>query len=306
MIGGSVLLSDVIQALFATMSVGSMYALVALGVCLIYSSTNVINFAQGEFVMLGGMSMVTFYGDWKWPLILAVPASMAVAVVVGMVLMRVAYRPGKNISLISVLIITIGASMFISGSSMHLWDTDIHRFPPFAGDTPMNFLGAAIVPQSLWVIGGTFLVVISLVFYFQFTIHGKAMRACALDRTAAGLMGIRVRSTVLLAFVMSAALGAIAGVLLTPLTMVDYSGGMLLAIKGFSAAMLGGMGSIIGAVIGGFVFAFLESFAATFISGSLKELVTFVVIINVLLFMPRGLMGPRTVEGLEEDEFLGD
>ena len=300
------MLTDVIQAVFAALSVGSMYALVALGVCLIYNSTNVINFAQGEFVMLGGMTMVTLYGDWGWPIYLAMPVAMAVAVVVGMGLMRVAYRPGRNTSLIAVLITTIGASMFISGSALHVWDADIHRFPPFSGDKPLNFFGAAIVPQSLWVIGGTALIVAALVVYFQFTIHGKAMKACALDRTAAGLMGIRVRSTVMMAFVMSAALGAMAGILLTPLTMVDYAGGMLLAIKGFSAAMLGGMGSIVGAVIGGFVFAFLESFAATFISGSLKELVTFIVIINVLLFMPRGLMGPRVVEGLEEDEVLGD
>jgi branched-chain amino acid transport system permease protein len=300
------LLTDVIQAVFAALSVGSMYALVALGVCLIYNSTNVINFAQGEFVMLGGMAMVTLYGDWHWPIYLAMPASIVVAVLVGMALMRVAYRPGKNTSLIAVLITTIGASMFISGTAMHVWDADIHRFPPFSGDKPLNFLEAAIVPQSLWVIGGTALIVAALVIYFQFTIHGKAMKACALDRTAAGLMGIRVKSTVMMAFIMSSALGAMAGILLTPLTMVDYSGGMLLAIKGFSAAILGGMGSIVGAVIGGFVFAFVESFAATFVSGSLKELVTFIVIINVLLFMPRGLMGPRVVEGLEEDETLGD
>jgi branched-chain amino acid transport system permease protein len=146
----------------------------------------------------------------------------------------------------------------------------------------------------------------SLVLFFHFSIYGKAMRACALDRTAAGLMGIRVKSMVLLSFAMSAALGAIGGIIITPLTMTDYSGGMLLAIKGFSAAMLGGMGSFVGAVIGAFVFSFLESFAAAFVSSSLKELVTFIVIINVLLFMPRGIMGPRTKEGLEQEEVLGD
>ena len=179
-------------------------------------------------------------------------------------------------------------------------------FRPFPGTSRSTFWARPSCPSPLWAIGGTLAIVLGLIFFFQFTIHGKAMKACALDRTAAGLMGIRVKSTVLLAFVMSSALGALAGLLLTPLTMIDYSGGMLLAIKGFSAAMLGGMGSILGAVIGGFVFAFLESFAATFVSGSLKELVTFIVIINVLLFMPRGLMGPRVVEGLEEEEFLGD
>lgn len=298
--------TDIIQAISAALSVGSMYALVALGVTLIYNSTNIINFAQGEFVMLGGMTMVTLYSKLNWPLYLSIPATIAVVVVVGMALMKVSYRPGKSTSLITVLIITIGASLFISGSAMHIWDADIHRFEPFSGDTPIKFLGAAIVPQSLWIIGITIIVLIILVIYFQQTIYGKAMKACGLDRTAASLVGIRVKRMVLLSFAMSAALGCGAGIILTPLTMIDYSGGMLLSIKGFSAAILGGMGSFIGAVIGAFIFSFLESFAATFVSSSLKELVTFIVIINVLLFRPRGIMGPRTVEGLHEEDILGD
>lgn len=300
------MITDIIQAISAALSVGSMYALVALGVTLIFNSTNIINFAQGEFVMLGGMTMVTLYGELNWPLYLSIPVTIAVVVVVGMALMKVSYRPGKSTSLITVLIITIGASLFISGSAMHIWDADIHRFEPFSGDTPIKFLGAAIVPQSLWIIGITIIVLTILVIYFQLTIYGKAMKACGLDRTAASLVGIRVKRMVLLSFAMSAALGCGAGIIMTPLTMTDYSGGMLLAIKGFSAAILGGMGSFIGAVIGAFIFSFLESFAATFVSSSLKELVTFIVIINVLLFMPRGIMGPRVVEGLHEEEILGD
>jgi len=287
------MITDITQAIFAALSVGSMYALVAMGVCLIYNSTNVINFAQGEFVMLGGMTVVALYGEMHWPLYFAIPASIAITVVVGIAMMKVAYRPGKSTSLISVLIITIGASLFISGSAVHVWDAEIHRFPPFSGDTPINLLDAAIAPQSLWVIGITTLVVLLLAIYFHFTIQGKAMRACAIDRTGASLLGIRVKNMVLLSFTMSAALGSVAGILVTPLTMTSASGGMLLAIKGFSAAMLGGMGSIVGAVIGGFIFSFLESFSATFVSSTLKELVTFIVIINVLLFMPRGIMGPR-------------
>lgn len=300
------MITDILQATFAALPVGCMYAMVALGVALIFNATNIINFAQGEFVMLGGMTMVTLYGELKWPLYLAILATIAITTVIGMALMKVSYRPGKSTSLISVLIITIGASLFISGSALHVWDGDIHRFPPFSGDAPLRLLGATIVPQSLWVIGLTFLVVTFLVIYFQFSIYGKAMKACSLDRTAAGLLGIRVKSMVLLSFAMSAALGAVGGIIITPLTMIDYSGGMLLAIKGFSAAMLGGMGSFVGAVIGGFIFSFLESFAATYVSSALKELVTFIVIINVLLFMPRGIMGPKAKEGLEEERVMGD
>jgi branched-chain amino acid transport system permease protein len=300
------LFTDVIQAIFSALSVGSMYALVAMGVTLIYNSTNVINFAQGEFVMLGGMTMVTLYGEMHWPLYLSIPITIAVTVLVGIAMMKVAYRPGKSTSLVSVLIITIGASLFISGSADHVWDGDVHRFAPFSGEIAIRFLKAAIAPQSVWIIGVTFLVVLLLACYFHFTIHGKAMKACALDRTAASLQGIRVKGMVLLSFSMSAALGAVAGIIITPLTMISTEGGMLLAVKGFSAAMLGGMGSIVGAVVGSFVFSFLESFATTFVSGSLKELVTFIVIINVLLFMPRGIMGRRVVEGLEEEEVFMD
>ncbi len=296
----------IIQAVLAAFSVGSMYALVATGVTLIYNSTNIINFAQGEFVMLGGMIMVMLYGQMHWPLYVAVPATIVVVVIIGMFLMKVSYRPGKSTSLISVLIITIGASLFISGSAEHVWDTDIHRFPPFSGDTPINIFGAALLPQSVWVIGITALIVVFLISFFYFSIHGKAMRACALDKTAAQLMGIRVNTMVLLSFAMSAALGAAAGIILTPLTMTSSDGGMLLAIKGFSAAMLGGMGSILGAMIGSLVFGFLESFGATFISSSAKDLVTFIVIIGVLLFLPRGIMGQRKTEGLEEEEVLNE
>ncbi len=300
------MLTDIVQATIAALSTGCMYALVAMGVCLIYNSTNVINFAQGEFVMLGGMAMVALYVDLRQPLYLAVPASVAIAVLVGIALMRVSYRPGKSTSLISVLIVTIGASLVISGSVSVGWEAQVRRFPPFSGDLPIRVLGASVAPQSLWVVGVTAFIVLALVIFFQFTIHGKAMKACALDQTAASLLGIRVKRMVLLSFAMSAGLGAVAGIVITPLTMMSASGGMLLAIKGFSAAMLGGMGSVAGAVLGGFVFSFLEAFTATFISSTVKELITFIVIINVLLFMPRGLMGPRVVEGLEEVEIFQD
>ncbi len=300
------MVTDIIQAILSALSVGSMYALLALGVTLIYNATRIINFAQGEFVMLGGMTMVTLYGQLRWSLLLSIPLTISIVVIVGMALMKVSYRPGKSTSLITVLIITIGASLFISGSARHIWDAEIHRFPPFSGETPIKLFGAAIAPQSLWTIGLTFAVLTVLIIFFQWTIYGKAMKACSLDKTAAALLGIRVKRMVLLSFAMSAALGCGAGILMTPLTMIDYSGGMLLAIKGFSAAMLGGMGSFPGAVIGAFIFSFLESFGATFVASSVKELVTFVVIINVLLFMPRGIMGGRFVEGLQEDEILGD
>jgi branched-chain amino acid transport system permease protein len=296
------MLTQVVQAVFTALSVGSMYALIAMGITLVYSATGIINFAQGEFVMLGGMVMVTLYGEMHWPLCLAVPIAIVAAVVVGMGLMKVAYRPGKSTSLISVFIIALGASLFISGSAGNVWDHSIHRYPPFSGEVPIQLLHATIMPQSLWIIGVTAALVLLLALYFRFTMLGKAMRACAIDRTAASLMGIKAKRMVLLSFMMSSGLGAVAGIVITPLLMTNTDVGMQLALKGFCAAMLGGMGSVVGGVLGGFVFSFLESFSATFIPGALKDVITFIVIIGVLLFMPSGLMGERNTEGLEEEE----
>ncbi|MDP7452630.1 MAG: branched-chain amino acid ABC transporter permease [Arenicellales bacterium] len=299
------MLTDLLQAVFSALSVGSIYALVAVGVTLVFAGTRIINFAQGEFVMLGGMIMVTLNGNWGWPLYAAIPATLVITALVAAALMKIAYRPEKNTSLITVLIITIGASLLISGGAYHIWDGDVHRFPPFSGEEPLHLAGAAIVPQALWVIGATTIIFFLLVTFFRYSIYGKAIMACSIDATAAGLIGIRVRTMVLASFILSGLLGCFVGILVTPMIMVDYSLGMLVAIKGFAAAMLGGMGSIVGAVLGGYIFSFLEAFSVTFISSSLKELVTFIVIILVLLFRPNGLLGPRIREGLDDEDIFG-
>jgi len=297
--------AEIAQAVVSALTVGSMYALIAVGVTLIYAATGIINFAQGEFVMLGGMTMVTLYGERHWPLAAAIPATLAFTVVVAAALMLVSFRSGSSGRLITVLIISIGASMALSGGAYHLWDGDVHRFPAFSGETPFFLLGAAIPPQALWVIGTAVAATLALSAFLRLTIWGKAMRACAIDRGAAELMGIRVGSTVLLSFMMAGALGCIAGIVVTPLTLVDYGGGWLLALKGFSAAMLGGMGSVVGAILGAMLFALLETFSVTFVSAAMKELSTFVVIILVLMIMPQGLMGGRSREGLTDDDVMG-
>lgn len=296
--------SDLAQTFFAALSIGSMYALVAVGVTLIYSATRIINFAQGEFVMLGGMIMVSLHGERGWPIWAAVPVTLVITALVAALLGLVSFRPGRQGALITVLIITIGASMAISGTAFHVWDGDVHRFAPFSGDAPLQILGAAVAPQTLWIFGVAVVSIGALFLFLQHTLWGKAMRACAIDRDAAALMGIRVGPTVLLSFVLAGLLGCVAGIVITPLTMVDYSGGMLLAIKGFSAAMLGGMGNVAGAVLGSIVFAVLEAFAATFISSTVKELITFVVIILVLMFLPNGLLGGRAQRGLTHEDTL--
>jgi len=271
-------------------------------VTLIYSATGIINFAQGEFVMLSGMTMVSLYGQHGWPLALAIGATLVVVVLYGAILMAVTTRFGRGASLISVLIITIGASIATSGIAARLWGTDTHRFAPFSGDAPLWVLGATVTPQALWIIGAAAVAIALVQWFMRRTLLGRAMRACALDRQAAMMMGIPVRNTVLLSFVLAGLLGGIGGIVATPMTTIDYNGGMLLAIKGFSAAMLGGMGNVGGALLGALLIALLESASVTYGSSALKELSTFTIIILVLLLLPRGLLGGRSEAGLQHED----
>ena len=298
----STLISDLLQVLMTTMTVGSMYALLAVGVALIYSATGVINFAQGEFVMIGGMTVASLYGHFDWPLAAAIAVALFIALVYGAVLMALTTAFAARMSLIGVLIITIGASIATQGVATWLWDSDTHRFKPFSGDDPYRILDATITPQALWIIGIAGLQIAFLLWFIHSTMNGKAMRACALDRDAATMVGIPVRWTILISFLLSGLLCAVGGIVTTPLTTIDANGGMLLAIKGFSAAMLGGMGSIAGALLGALLIAFVETLAVTFGSSALKELPTFTIIILVLLFMPRGLLGGRGETGLHHED----
>jgi branched-chain amino acid transport system permease protein len=298
------MLGELAQATVTALSLGSMYALVAIGVTLIFATTGILNFAQGEFVMLGGMVMVMLYGDWGWPVYLAAPAAIVATMAVAGLLMLVSFRR-RGQSLLAALIVTIGASLVISGTAFQLWGGDVHRFAPFSGEAPLHVAGAAVPPQSLWIVGATAAIFLALTLFFRRSLYGKAMRACAIDPGAAAMLGINVPLMILFGFAISGALGAAAGILLTPLTMIDSSAGLGLAIKGFAAAMFGGMGNIAGAVLGGFLIAALESYASVLISTSLKELVAFLVIILILLFMPRGLLGSSRREAFGEQEFLG-
>lgn len=298
----STLPADLIQVAMTTLTVGSMYALVAVGVALIYSATGVINFAQGEFVMLGGMTVASLHGQFGWPLAAAIAVALVVALVYSVALMVLTTAFATRMSLIGVLIITIGASIATQGTAAWIWDSDTHRFAPFSGDEPFRILDATITPQALWIIGIGGLLIVFLMWFIHATMAGKAMRACALDRAAATMVGIPVRWTILMSFVLSGLLCAVGGIVTTPLTTIDANGGMLLAIKGFSAAMLGGMGNVSGAVLGALLIAFVETLAVTFGSSALKELPTFTIIILVLLFLPQGLLGGRGETGLHHED----
>jgi branched-chain amino acid transport system permease protein len=286
---------EFLQFTFSGLTVGAVYALVALGFTLIYNASDVVNFAQGEFVMLGGMITV-FLGLAGVPLPLAALAAIVATVVVGVVLHRFAIETAHGASAVVLIIITIGASIFLRGAAQVVFDKRFHSLPGWFGADPIRIGGAAILPQSLVVLGGAVVIVVLLWAFIERTLLGKAILATAANKLAARLAGIDTRRIVGLSFGLSAGIGALAGILVAPITLTSYDVGTLLAVKGFAAAMLGGMGSAVGAVVGGLVLGLLEAFAAGYVSSQYKDAVAFLVILLVLFAMPRGLFGRPSAE----------
>jgi branched-chain amino acid transport system permease protein len=286
---------EFLQFAFSGLTVGAVYALVALGFTLVYNASGVINFAQGEFVMLGGM-LTVFLGIAGTPLALAACLAIIVTVGVGLALHRFAVEPARGASAVALIIITIGASIFLRGSAQVLFDKRFHSLPHWFGSDPIRAGGAAILPQSLVVLGGAVLIVVLLWAFIDRTLLGKAIVATAVNPLAARLVGINTRAIVGLCFALSAAIGAFAGILVTPITLTSYDVGTLLALKGFAAAMLGGMGSAVGAVAGGVLLGLIEAFAAGYISSQYKDAVAFLVILAVLFALPQGLFGKASAE----------
>jgi len=288
-------MAELLQFVFSGLTVGAIYALVALGFTLIYKASDIINFAQGEFVMLGGMTTV-FAALAGVPLPLAALIAIVMTTAIGLALHRFAIEPARNASPVALIMITIGASIFLRGVAQIVFDKRFHSLPPLLGADPIQWGGAAILPQSLVVLASASAIVIVLWLFIDRTLLGKAVIATAANRLAARLVGIDTRRIVDFSFAVSAAIGAIAGILITPIALTSYDVGTLLALKGFAAAMLGGIGSAPGAVVGGILLGLLEALSAGYISSNYKDAVAFLIILVVLVAIPQGLFGRARVE----------
>lgn len=289
------MLDQLLQFLVTGITVGSTYALVGLGFALIYNASDVVNFAQGEFVMLGAMIAIALLAAGL-PLSLAAIVATLITVLVGLLLERFAIEPALGASVVATIIITIGAAIFLRGIAMLLWGKDFHSLPAFSGDTPIRIGGATLLPQSLWVLGVTVALVVLVRLFFDRTLLGKALLACSFNRAAAQLVGINVRVMLRLAYGLSAGLGALAGILIAPITFSSYEAGVMLGLKGFSAAIVGGIGNPMGAVAGGLLLGVLESLGAGLISSGYKDALAFLFVLMVLFFEPTGLFGHKVAE----------
>lgn len=290
------------QLLIAGLTIGSIYALIALGFVVIHNVTGVINLAQGEFAMLGALIAITltsetplfhraFTVNWNLPLFIGIVLATVLVMGVGALVYWIVVRAPRTDSVIIQIIITIGIAITLRGIALITWGTDPFRLPEFSAGPPIQIGSAVLTRQDLWVIGSAFALMVLLYLFFQHTFIGTSLRACAVNRTAARLMGINVSYMMLLAFVLSAGIGALAGIVIAPKTFMGYDTGTYLGLKGFVAAIvIGGLSDERGAIVGGLLLGVLEIFAAALISSGYKDAIAFLVLIAVLFVQTTGIL----------------
>jgi len=289
------MLATFVQFLFSGIAVGTIYAFSALGFTLIFNASKVINFAQGEFIMLGGM-LAVFFTDAGLPLPLAAFLAVLLPALIGILIEKAAIRPARDAEVITLIIITIGLSLVIRGLVQIGLGKGAHTLPAFSDSRPIHLFGAVLHPQSPWILGVTVLVMAGLWYFFQRTMLGKMILATSFNRLAAQLMGIDTGWIMSCSYAMAAALGALGGLLIAPVTMTSYDVGIMLGLKGFVGAVLGGMGSGLGAVAGGLLVGIAEAMVAGYISSAYKDAVPFLLIFAILFLRPQGLFASAATD----------
>ncbi len=292
------LMTELLQFLLSGLMVGSIYGLVAVGFCLVYSTTEVVNFAQGEFVMLGGMMAASWLAATGWPLPLVLALSVSATVLVAVLAEAITFGFTRKPQVLNLIIITIGLAITIKGAVMMVWGKFPRDLPAFSGEEPIAIFGARIAPQALWIVGTSLVVMTVIALFMQRSTIGTAMRAAAADTGTAALMGIPVRRLSTLSFGIAAGVGAIAGMVTTPLTLTSYDHGTLIGLKGFCAAIIGGLGNVYGAFFGGLILGVLEALTAGFGGSGYQDAAAFLVLIVILLVRPQGLLRGTGREGV--------
>ena len=282
-----------IQYLVAGITYGSIYAVVGMGFNIIYNTTGIINFAQGEFVMLGGMVAVSLHHHLPLPAAIAgaVLVTMAVGALIELIFIHWLSRP----TVLRMIIVTIGISILIREAALLTWGHDVRVLPYFTGNeiSAISLGGALISPQVIWVVAVCAVMVLLTTAFFQWTMLGRQMRACASNRVGAAVCGLPIRNLVTLSFALSAGMGALAGCVVCPITYTQYGMGTGLAIKGFTVAILGGLGNSLGAVAAGLLLGIVESFTVSALPAAYKDTVSIAILLGVLFVRPSGLFGTR-------------
>ncbi|MGE7691271.1 branched-chain amino acid ABC transporter permease [Lysinibacillus sp. NPDC097214] len=280
--------SQMLQLLFSGLTIGAIYALIAVGFVIIYNVTGILNFAQGEFAMFGALISISLVKA-NLPLWLAIILSIVIVAAIGAVFERTAIHTARKSSMTTLIIITIGVSIAFRGIAILIWGTQAQTLPPFTDNAPIKLLEAVLLPQNLWAIGLSIVILIVMMYFFNFTFTGKSLTACVVNPFAARLMGINPNKMSLFAVVVSAGVGALDGTVIAPISGASYDMGMMLGIKAFVAAVVGGLTNAPAAIAGAFLIGIIEAFTEGLWSSGLKDVVSFSLLLLILFVKPEGL-----------------
>jgi len=287
------------QLAFTGLAIGGVYALIALGIVLIYRATNVVNFAQGEFCMLGAYALVFISQGARVDYFLAAAVALALMAVLGLLFALGLYYPLRNRSFLPVIIATIGASIMFQNGALALFGPSPEKLRPIieAGPTGGVMLGGVFFDyQYVVILGVTLVLVVTQYAFFEYTLLGKKMQATSQDKDMARLLGIPVTLMIALTFVYSTVLGGLAGMLVAPIYFVTHKMGAVLGLKAFAVTIAGGFGDVRGAIAGGLALGVIETFGAAYVSVVYKDAFAFLLLILFLLFRPQGIFGEKVAE----------
>ncbi|MED0678019.1 branched-chain amino acid ABC transporter permease [Aneurinibacillus thermoaerophilus] len=282
-------MSQIVQLLFSGLTIGSIYALIAIGFVIIYNITGVLNFAQGEFAMFGALICISLVGTGM-PYLLAILLSIVAVVMIAAMFERVAIYPARHSSVPTLIIITIGVSIALRGIALFIWGTDPYHLIPLTAGDAFNLGGAIIQRQSLWAIGISVISLVCMYIFFEKTFIGKVVTACVVNRFAARLMGIRPEKMSLISVSVSGGLGALAGIIIAPISGATYNMGLMLGIKAFIAAVIGGLSNAPAAILGAMIIGLLEAFTEGLWTTGFKDAVSFGILLLVLFLLPNGIL----------------
>jgi len=283
--------SQFLQIVLAGISIGAIYSLAALGFTIVFNATKVTNFANGEFVMMGGLVSASLVTNAHWSAPLAVLTAVAAVTLLGVALDKLGVQQARRKTILGYAMISIGFSLLYRGLMQVVAGRDILFMPNFGLVPDLRMLGVYFSSQSSWILATLVLVSGALSYLFLRTLIGKGMRAASQSPRAAALCGIEPARMSALAFGMAAAVGALAGALVAPVGAAFYEYGLSFGLKGFAAAVLGGFGSPVGAVVGGLLIGLIESLSAGYLSSAFKDAVALAILLLLLLVWPSGLLG---------------
>jgi branched-chain amino acid transport system permease protein len=285
-----------LQLLFTGIGIGSIYALVALGFALIYRASNVVNFAQGDFAMLGAFGMVVLTVDLELPYWLSVVLTLGLLIGFGAIFNLCVYYPLRNRTFLPVIISTIGASILLENGMLAAYGPHPQSVDPIFEIPGFILFDVFFDIQYVVILLATLALVTLQYLFFERTLIGKQMQATSQDKEMASLVGIPVKKMIMITFMYSAFLGGVAGVLVAPVLFVSVGMGSSIALKAFAASIIGGFGDVTGAIVGGLGLGIIETFGAAYISVPYKDGFAFLVLLLILLVRPQGLFGERIAE----------